>query len=171
MSKVDWEAIFQDITKESPATNDDIAFLQEAALAPLTEDEIVEINATQNPYPASNPLYNEYEPFDPTGWVIPQRKFPDSFVDCLRWSNGGNFVNGEREFGMFGPEEIRQYLLSYQLPEYMPGAVPFALDGGGGFFLFDMRNEVAVQSVRMDERPARLIAGRVGSLVRRPRLR
>ncbi|QDU92281.1 IS21-like element helper ATPase IstB [Lignipirellula cremea] len=31
--------------------------------------------------------------------------------------------------------------------------------------------DVAVQSVRMDERPARLIAGRVGSLVRRPRLR
>ena len=48
-------------------------------------------------------------------------------------------MNGDREFGMFDPKSIREYLLSYQLPEYMPGAVPFALDGGGGFYLFDMR--------------------------------
>ncbi len=30
-------------------------------------------------------------------------------------------------------------LLAYELPEYMPGAMPIAFDGQGTFFLFDMR--------------------------------
>ncbi len=32
-------------------------------------------------------------------------------------------------------------LLSYEFPEYMEGAVPIAFDGGGTFYLFDMRAE------------------------------
>jgi hypothetical protein len=30
-------------------------------------------------------------------------------------------------------------MLAYEIPQYMPGAVPFAFDGGGTFYLFDMR--------------------------------
>jgi hypothetical protein len=30
-------------------------------------------------------------------------------------------------------------LLAYCLPQYMPGALPIAFDGGGTFYLFDMR--------------------------------
>jgi hypothetical protein len=30
-------------------------------------------------------------------------------------------------------------LLAYQLPEYMPGALPIAFNGGGTFYLLDMR--------------------------------
>ena len=139
---MNWENIFDEVMTEPPASDEDVAFLQEGALAPLTPSEIAEINASQrNPFPPSDPLYNEYKPFDPTRWTIPERKFPESFVQFLRWSNGGNVVNGDREFGMFPPKSIRKYLLCYHIPEYMPGAVPFAFDGGGGFYLFDMRNE------------------------------
>ena len=142
MSGIDWEAIFEDITTEAPATDGDIEFLQQSVLAPLTEIEVAEVNASQrNPFRPGEPGYDEYKPNDPSCWAISQRRFPPTFIEFLRWSNGGNFVNGEREFGMFDPKEIREYLLSYEIPEYMPGAVPFALDGGGGFFLFDMRNE------------------------------
>lgn len=30
-------------------------------------------------------------------------------------------------------------MLAYHLPEYMPGALPIAFNGGGTFYLFDMR--------------------------------
>lgn len=140
---MDWENVFQYVAKDIPATADDITYLQRSVLAPLTKSEIAEINSQQkNPFPASSPLYEEYQPFDPSKWYIPVRPFPDAFVDFLRWSNGGNFLRGEREFGIFGTMSIREYLLAYQIPEYMPGAVPFAFDGGGEFYLFDMREEM-----------------------------
>ncbi len=31
-------------------------------------------------------------------------------------------------------------MLAYQLPEYMKNAVPFAFDGAGTFYLFDIRH-------------------------------
>lgn len=31
--------------------------------------------------------------------------------------------------------------LAYGLPEYMPNAVSFAMDGSGNYYLFDMREE------------------------------
>jgi hypothetical protein len=34
---------------------------------------------------------------------------------------------------------MREYLLAYQFPHYMPGAVPLGLDGGGIFAVFDTR--------------------------------
>lgn len=138
---MNWESLFDEMITEPPATGDEIAFLQNQVLAPLTEFEIDEVNARQqNPFRPTDPAYAKYRPFDPRKWVIPRRQFPESFVDLLRWSNGGNFVKGDREFGMFDPKTIRENLLAYQVPEYMPGAIPFAFDGGGGFYLFDMRN-------------------------------
>ncbi|QDT91751.1 SMI1/KNR4 family protein [Gimesia algae] len=140
---MDWNHVFQHVAKEIPATDDDITYLQKSVLAPLVKSEITEINSEQqNPFLETNPLYEEYQPFDPSKWDIPMRPFPDAFVAFLKWSNGGDFVRGEREFGMFGTKSIREYLLAYQIPEYMPGAVPFAFDGGGGFYLFDMRKEM-----------------------------
>jgi hypothetical protein len=51
-------------------------------------------------------------------------------------------VNGDRTFSpMFTTLTVRDYLLSYMVPEYMPGSLHFAFDGGGCFFLFDMRGE------------------------------
>ncbi|QDV69045.1 hypothetical protein Poly24_27590 [Rosistilla carotiformis] len=137
---MDWDNVFQHVAKEVPATEDDIAYLQVSVLAPLTKSEIAEINSQQqNPFAVGDPLHDKYQSFDPSQWYIPRRQFPDAFVEFLRWSNGGNFFRGEREFGIFGIKSLREYLLGYQIPEYMPGAVPFAFDGCGGFYLFDMR--------------------------------
>ncbi len=143
MSAIAWDALFEHGTRERPATESDIEYLIHSTLAPLSEIEIVELRTNQrNPFPRSHSLYHSYEPFDPSRWELPKRTFPASFIDFLRWSNGGNFVNGHREFGMFDPQSIREYLLAYNIPEYMSGAIPFALDGGGGFFLFDMRQDL-----------------------------
>jgi hypothetical protein len=43
------------------------------------------------------------------------------------------------EFGFFGTNEIREYLLAYHLPQYMPMTVPLGLDGSGNFALLDVR--------------------------------
>ncbi len=85
MSGINWGVVFQDITREAPATDDDISYLQQSALAPLTEAEIAEVNASQrNPFPPTDPNHDKYEPLDPSRWMIPDRRFPESFVDFLR---------------------------------------------------------------------------------------
>ncbi len=75
--------------------------------------------------------------------MMPNFGLPGSYLSFLRWSNGGNFVKGKREFGFFPAVDsrcgVRAMMLVYHLPEYMPGAVPFAFDGAGSFYLFDMR--------------------------------
>ena len=56
-------------------------------------------------------------------------------------SNGGAFSIGDGQFDpFFSCTEVRSYLLDYMVPEYLPGFVPFAFDGGGGFYLFELRN-------------------------------
>lgn len=79
----------------------------------------------------------------------------------LRWSNGGWCRNGEREFGFFPTDHptgsVREMLLAYCLPEVMPSALPFAFNGGGVFYLFDMRKEA-----KNDEFP--IVCSHVGSI-------
>jgi hypothetical protein len=38
---------------------------------------------------------------------------------------------------------LREFLVSYHVPQYMPLAVPFAFNGGGVMYLFDMRDPPA----------------------------
>ena len=136
---MDWQTLFQQPALKPPATDAEIAHLQQSVLAPLSAVEIAAINARQQSlWPPTDPLR---EPFDCSRWQIPQRRFPASYVEFLRWSNGGDYVHGERFFMLFRSAEIRGHLLDYQLPEYMPGAIPFGFDGAGTFYLFDMREE------------------------------
>jgi hypothetical protein len=65
----------------------------------LSRQEINEIVAKQmNPFPESSPYYNTYKLFDPALWLLPQKNLPSSYLDFLRYSNGGEFQNGERYF-------------------------------------------------------------------------
>lgn len=75
----------------------------------------------------------------PSDWVVSLRDLPSSYVDLLCYSDSGGIVNGEREIGYFGSSELREYLLSYQFPDYMQGCLPFGMNGGGVFYIFDMR--------------------------------
>ncbi|MET7402661.1 SMI1/KNR4 family protein [Dactylosporangium sp. NPDC005572] len=109
----------------------------------MTEQEIAAIAAGQrNPFPPHDPLSAAWRPIDARRWRVPGRPPPASYLTWLSWSNGGVFGNGERWFQLLpvdGPGGVRAMLLAYELPEYMPGALPFALNGGGVFYLFDMR--------------------------------
>lgn len=139
-----WETLFDACAKEDGASSEMIAEFVRTALQPLSPDEVNEANASQqNPFAAGDPLHSVYQPFNAEIWAMPTYGFPMSYLAFLQWSNGGNFTKGSREFGFFPAVDpqcgVRAMMLAYQIPEYMPHAVPFAFDGAGTFYLFDMR--------------------------------
>lgn len=67
------------------------------------------------------------------------RDLPNSYVDLLAISDGGGITIGEREIAYFEAESMRNYMIDYQFPVYMPHALPFGLNGGAVFYIFDMR--------------------------------
>lgn len=66
---------------------------------------------------------------------------PEDYIELLKESNGGDFSNGEREYQMLSIEEIMEYYEIYSFSEFMPYALPFAMDGCGDFYLFNLRGE------------------------------
>jgi hypothetical protein len=138
---IDWPAVFAEAHPKPGATAEDLATVLADLRRPLSGREVGAIARSQsNPFPSDDPLHAAWKPFDASRWKLPDGPLPPSYLSLLRWSDGGSFVNGDRRFDPFLPcSQLRQYLLSYHVPQYMPGALPFALDGGGSFYLFDMR--------------------------------
>lgn len=139
-----WENFFDTSTKEDGASPDVIAEFRRTALRPLSINDVADVNATQqNPFPSTDPLHSVFKPFDSSNWVMPPFGFPKSYLEFLVWSNGGSFTKGDREFDFFPAIDprcgVRAMMLAYHIPEYMRYAVPFAFDGAGTFYLFDMR--------------------------------
>ena len=142
---MDWDSIFEESYPQPGATLDEInEFVAEIA-QPLTAAEIQPINDGQtNPFPKSDEFHAIWRPFEATKWQVPERPLPASYLSLLKWSNGGEFRTGERWFQFFPARSLEQgvraMLLAYHLPKYMPGAMPIAFNGGGTFYLLDMRN-------------------------------
>lgn len=113
------------------------------ALVPLSTEEVEAIRNSQNPFSESDPLHDTWKPFDPAEWTIPYRPFPPAYLSLLRWSNGAECRTGDNWFLFFPAKDpshgVRAMMLGYHVPEYLPGFVPFAFDGCGTFYLFDMR--------------------------------
>lgn len=123
---IGWAGIFTDWADTAePAMEEEIVHLRDNVLAPLTDPEVTALDDAWD--------------FQATDRSLTTHPFSVSYVDFLRWSNGGTFQNGDRQFQMFAVSEIRNYLLDYGIPAFMQGAIPFAMDGGGSFYLFDMR--------------------------------
>ncbi len=137
---IDWDSIFDEARRDNGATDSELTLLGSSLRESLNSSELRSIAASQmNPFPKGDPLYESYRAFDPSLWVLPQQSLPPSYLSLLKWSNGGWCRTGEREFGYFGTTDIREMLIAYHLPQYMPHALPFAFNGGGVFYLFDMR--------------------------------
>jgi hypothetical protein len=164
---MDWDNVFETQQKEPGASQAVLdQFVAEVGL-PIASAEVAAVKrGQQNPFPPTDPLYTAYRPFDPSVWVIPSRPLPPSYRSFLRWSNGGQFGNVERWFQLFPAIDdghgVRAMLLAYQLPEYMPGTLPIAFNGGGVFYLLDMR-----QPAVGGEYP--LVAAHAGYLAWEPR--
>lgn len=136
---VEWDKVFEGAQPKPGASEEEIAQFVATVGQPLSAEEVDYVNRSQrNPWPASNPFHATWRPFDPLQWQMPNRPLPASYLSFLRWSNAGHFQNGGRLFQMFGTG-LRNMMISYNMPQYMPGALPFAFNGGGVFYLFDMR--------------------------------
>jgi hypothetical protein len=141
---MDWASVFDEVHPEPGASDAVIAQFVAEIDRPVSAAEIREVNAGQtNPLPAADPLHAAWRPFDAAAWVMPDWPLPAAYLSLLRWSNGGECRTGERLFQFFpalDPKHgVRAMMLGYHIPEYMPGAVPFAFDGCGTFYLLDVR--------------------------------
>jgi SMI1 / KNR4 family (SUKH-1) len=141
---IDWSSMFDEAFPAAGASVADLERFVATVGQPLSAGEVNGINqGQQNPFPQSDPSYESWRPFDPSLWTVPDRPLPPSYLAFLAWSNGGEFRTGERLFQFFPAIDpghgVRAMLLAYHLPQYMPGALPFAFDGAGTFYLFDMR--------------------------------
>ncbi len=141
---MDWAPVFDEAFPRPAAPDAVIARFIATIARPMSGAEIRRANAgQQNPFPASDPLHTAWRPIDVSAWVIPDRPLPASYLSFLRWANGGEFRTGERWFQFFpargAGHGVRAMMLAYQIPQYMPGAVPVALNGGGTFYLLDLR--------------------------------
>lgn len=65
---------------------------------------------------------------------------PHDYLNLIRESNGGDFMSGEREYQFLSTDKIAEYYYAYMFPIYMPYAFPFAMDGCGNFYIFNLRN-------------------------------
>ena len=122
-----------------PATDEDIATFVNSIFAPLTDGEIDNLTVEHKKI-VGDGCFDP--PFNPANWMLPHLSLPNSYLEFLQFSNGGSFCGVHRDFDpLFSTNEIRDYMLGYSIPHWMPLALPFAFDGGGTFYLFDMRNE------------------------------
>jgi hypothetical protein len=141
----DWAALFDESDPAQGATDEEIARLVATVGRPLSPSELEQIRGQENPFPQGHPLRDVYQPPDPTTWSLPTRPLPESYLDLLRWSNGGWARSGEREMAFFPADDpvsgVRAMALDYEVPQYMPGALPIAFDGSGTFYLLDMRED------------------------------
>lgn len=132
---IDWNSIFDDVQISKGASELEIeTFVNEFSLS-LSEREIESVNADFLKINLDTEIY------DPAKWTFPNKPFPPSFLNFLTWNNGGWCRKGEREFGFFSTRDIREYTFAYMFPEWMKDSVPFALNGGGVFYVFDMREK------------------------------
>lgn len=126
-----WGTLFDDGQPKAGASEEEIAEMISNLGQPLNADEVAQVNHFQAQYSG--------DPFDPSLWQMPaDRPIPESYVSFVRWSNGGNFEQGDRYFQMWGVG-LRDMMLAFSTPEYVPGFVPFAFNGGGVMYGFDMR--------------------------------
>lgn len=73
---------------------------------------------------------------------------PQDYLNLIKESNGGDFMNGEREYQFLSTDKIIEYYHAYMFPLFMPYAFPFAMDGCGNFYIFNLRkNDECVYAV------------------------
>jgi hypothetical protein len=128
----DWSKCFEECYPNPPATPAERSKLIESIFLPISP---IEAQIIIDGIPTS----------DPCQWKLPSRPIPKSILSLLAWSNGGEFRTGERWIQLFPAlnpwHGIRAMMLAYHIPHWMYGALPFAMNGGGIFYLFDMRQD------------------------------
>src|SRR5687767_14863517 len=110
-----WVTLFDRVfERAAPADPEAI----EQLFRPISPAELASVTAQfRYPWPVDNPLHGTFKPLDPSKWPLPRPPLPREYVDFLLWSDGASWQTGDREFGCFGCEHVREYLLHYEFPE------------------------------------------------------
>ncbi|AFZ67717.1 SMI1/KNR4 family protein [Deinococcus peraridilitoris] len=155
MSDADWDQLFDEQHERPPgATPAQLEQLNVNLFRPFSTRELAEANivtvmdaqhiaALKDDAPQ---LLATAQRSPAHSWVLPKRQLPITFLDLLRWSDGPIVAHKKLFLQFFttsGINGIREMLLAYHFPKYLPGFVPFALDGCGNFAAFDMRGAPA----------------------------
>lgn len=140
-----WSGLFEHAERQPGASEEQIQqFLQSISrrFSQWEADRFIRF-FQRNPFPPSDSRHHTYVPPDPSTWNFPSRGVPNSYLDFLRWSNGGIFRNGERVFEFYPCEGVRSYLITYYTPAFTPYLVPFASDQAerGNWYGFDTRSD------------------------------
>jgi len=130
LADVDWTTIFAEVNrKEDGLDPQALAAALAGIQRPFERDEIEEMLAIE---PEIDSLQNSL--------ARVEDRWPDSWLSFLSWSNGGDFINGDRAFqDMLSVDQVREYTTCYGVAALLPGAIPFAMDGGGSLYMFDTR--------------------------------
>lgn len=131
MHEIKWDDVFDEqIDRRDGATQTEIEKFVATVQQPISEAELEWLTA-------------DFKDDHPEGWIVPDAPLPASYLSFLRWSNGGEFRSGERLMQFFPSLDtvhgVRAMMLAYGLPGKSPGILPFAFNGGGVFYAFDMR--------------------------------
>jgi hypothetical protein len=139
---MNWDSVFGVCYRKHPGAGaEELMRFAREWNNPLSPEEKADITGRQrNPFPVTDPLHSLYRPFDPGLWTLPGLPLPALYLEFLSYSNGGEFGNGERFFQFFGTADLRAMMLAYEFPQYMSGGVPFAMDGSGHHYIWDMRS-------------------------------
>jgi hypothetical protein len=141
MRHISWDKLFAGEVPGKGASEAELQAFEAALGKPLSEEEIQEANSPQEDASSgAGPQKARTRPIDPRRWHLPAGPLPPAYLSFLKWSNGGSFYNGDRGFNLMSTSTLRAFALSYGFPEHMPGALPFAFDGGDNFYVFDMRS-------------------------------
>jgi len=135
--------VFENSFKPAPAaTKKQIETLIQSLRTPLSAKESAAIDkASKNPY----------REIKSSNWILPPYLPPKSYFDYLAYSNGGQYCHDDYDIILFSTKEFRENLLGYNVPEYMPKALPFGGNGGGDFYFFDMRSKQEQESGEVEE--------------------
>ena len=128
MTEINWENVFEEQIGRPPGLSEDaIAEFVATVQQPLSDDELLMLEAHKTA----------------PRWKMPDGPLSPQYLSLLRWSDGGEFRNGERLIQFFpalDPDHgVRVMMLLYDVPELFPGLLPFAFNGSGIFYAFDMR--------------------------------
>jgi len=128
MKRINWDKVFKKTIQRPPGlSRRDVSTFVRTVRRPLTAKELALAGLGDNAH----------------RWKLPDGPIPPSYLSFLRWSDGGEFQNGNRLLQFFpalDPEHgVRIMMLLYLVPERVPGILPFAFNGGGIFYAFDMR--------------------------------